>query len=60
MEDAEGFGIVPHRWVVERSFGWLLRNRRSSKDYERKVHSSEAFIEIAMIRLMLKRLVRGA
>ena len=60
MEDAEGFEIVPHRWVVERSFGWLLRNRRLSKDYERKVQSSEAFIEIAMIRLMLKRLVRGA
>ena len=60
MEDAEGFEIVPHRWVVERSFGWLLCNRRLSKDYERKVQGSEAFIEIAMIRLMLKRLVRGA
>ena len=60
VEDAEGFAIVARRWVVERSFGWLLRNRRLSKDYERKLQSSEAFIEIAMIRLMLKRLVRGA
>src|SRR5215213_9847280 len=60
VEEAEGFAIVARRWVVERSFGWLLRNRRLSKDYERKLQSSEAFIEIAMIRLMLKRLVRGA
>ena len=46
------------RWIVERTLGWLMRNRRLSKDYERKVQTSETFIEVAMIRLMLKRLAR--
>ncbi len=50
--DTEGFVVLPHRWIVERTFGWLLRNRRLSKDYERKVQSSESFIEVAMIRLI--------
>jgi putative transposase len=58
--DTEGFAVLPHRWIVERTFGWLMRNRRLSKDYERKVQSSEGFMEVAMIRLMLKRLARGA
>jgi putative transposase len=57
--DTEGFVVLPHRWIVERTFGWLLRNRRLSKDYERKVQSSESFIEVAMIRLILRRLARG-
>jgi putative transposase len=57
--DTEGFAVLPHRWIVERTFGWLMRNRRLSKDYERKVQSSETFIEVAMIRLMLRRLARG-
>jgi putative transposase len=56
--DTEGFAVLPHRWIVERTLGWLMRNRRLSKDYERLVQSSEAFIEVAMIRLMLKRLAR--
>ena len=56
--DTEGFAVLPHRWIVERTFGWLIRNRRLSKDYERMVQSSEAFIEVAMIRLMLRRLAR--
>ncbi len=59
-QGAEGFVIVARRWVVERSFGWLLRNRRLGKDYERKVQTSETLVEIAMIRLMLKRLARSA
>jgi len=46
--DTEGFAVVPHRWIVERTFGWLMRNRRLSKDYERKVQSSEGFMEVAM------------
>jgi putative transposase len=58
--EAKGFEVLPKRWIVERTFSWLIRNRRLSKDYERMAQSSEAFIEIAMIRLMLKRLVRGA
>jgi hypothetical protein len=42
------------------NFSWLIRNHRLSKDYERMVQSSETFIEVAMIRLMLRRLGRGA
>ena len=58
--EAQGFKVLPKRWIVERTFSWLLRNRRLSKDYERMVQSSETFIEVAMIRLMLRRLARGA
>jgi putative transposase len=57
--DPEGFAVLPHSWIVERTLGWLMRNRRLSKDYERMVHNSEAFIEIAMIGLILRRLARG-
>ena len=58
--EAEGFKVLPKRWIVERTFGWLIRNRRLSKDYERRVQTSETLVEVAMIRLMLKRLARGA
>ena len=58
--DTEGFVLLPHRWIVERTLGWLMRNRRLSKDYERLVQTSETFIEVAMIRLILRRLARGA
>ena len=51
-----GFVVQPKRWIVERSFGWFGRHRRLSKDYELKVQTSEAFIDLATIRLMLKRL----
>ena len=56
--DTEGFAVLPHRWIVERTLGWLMRNRRLSKNYERKVQTSETFIEVAMIRLILRRLAR--
>ena len=52
---SHGFSIQPRRWVVERSFAWLIRNRRLAKDYERKVQTSETLIEIAAIRLILRR-----
>jgi putative transposase len=55
-----GFQVQPRRWVVERPFGWLFRNRRLNKDYERKVQTSETLIEVAMIRLLLARLKRAA
>lgn len=56
---AKGFVLLPRRWVVERTFGWLGYFRRLSKDYERKASSSVAFIYTAIIRLMLQRLSRS-
>jgi putative transposase len=56
-DDMKGFKVLPRRWVVERTFGWLGRNRRLSKDYERKCKSSESFMYIGMTRLMVRRLV---
>lgn len=58
-DGAEGFEVLPRRWVVERTFAWLGRQRRLSKDYERKVQTSETMIRIAMSRLMLARLARA-
>jgi len=54
----KGFQVLPRRWVVERTFSWIDRNRRMSKDYERLCASGEAFVYAAMIRLMTRRLVR--
>ena len=51
-----GFKVLPRRWVVERTFGWLGRHRRFSKDYEYLPASSEALIYIAMISIMVRRL----
>ena len=51
-----GFQLLPHRWIVERTFAWLGRYRRLSKDYEVFIETSETMIRLAMIRLMLKRL----
>ena len=51
-----GFVVLPRRWVVERSFGWLGRWRRLSKDYEELPEVSEAMVTVAMVRLMLHRL----
>jgi len=53
------FGDLPRRWVVERTFSWLGQNRRMSKDYERLTETSEAFIYVAMMRLMVRRLARS-
>jgi putative transposase len=57
-DNVKGFKVQPRRWVVERSFGWLNRYRRLAKDYERVTGSSEAMVQIAMLRLMLARLDR--
>ena len=54
-----GFQVLPHRWIVERTLAWLTRNRRLARDYERLTETSEAFIYVAMIRLMTKRLAPG-
>lgn len=54
--DQESWVKLPQRWVVERTLAWLGRSRRLSKDYERLVVSSEAMLQVSMIRLMLRRL----
>lgn len=51
-----GFQVLPKRWIVERTFGWLIWNRRLVKDYEENTEVSRAFIHLAMIRLMLRQL----
>jgi putative transposase len=53
-----GFVVQPKRWIVERTFGWLNRYRRLSKDYERTIESSTAFVYVSMIHVMLRRLDR--
>lgn len=53
-----GFQVLPRRWVVERSFAWIGRNRRMSKDYEFRPATSEAWVYLSMVRVMLKRLAR--
>jgi putative transposase len=58
--EAQGVAVRPRRWVVERSFAWLVHNRRLRIDYERKVQTSETPIEVAMVRLLLRRLASSA
>jgi transposase len=55
-EQSRGFVLLPKRWVVERTFGWLMNCRRLVRDYERLPEVSEAFIYLAMIRIMVRRL----
>ncbi len=55
-DDVKGFKVLPRRWVVERTLGWLGRYRRLSKDYEELVETSESMIYLAMTNLMIRRL----
>jgi putative transposase len=55
-ECQKGFVVLPRRWIVERTFGWLGRHRRLSKDYEELPESEETLILVAMINLMVHRL----
>jgi len=52
------FVVLPKRWIVERTLAWLSRNRRLARDFERYARTVAAFIRLAMIRLMLRRLTR--
>ena len=55
-DNMKGFKVLPKRWIVERTFSWLGRYRRLSKDYESRISSSVSMIHLAMINLMLHRL----
>jgi transposase len=57
-DTAKGFVVLPKRWIVERTFGWLGRCRRLAKDFENLARSHLAFVQLAMIRLMLRRIAR--
>ncbi len=59
LQGQVGFQVLRKRWIVERTFAWLTRNRRLARDYERLPETSEAFIYVAMIRLMTKRLAHS-
>lgn len=59
IEGQVGFQVLPKRWIVERTFAWLTRQRRLGKDYERLPTTSEAFIYVAMIRLLVRRLAKA-
>ena len=55
-DKAKGFELLPRRWVVERTFAWLNRCRRLAKDWENLTRNALAFLRLASIRLMLRRL----
>ncbi|MEV7905868.1 IS5 family transposase [Streptomyces anulatus] len=59
-KDASGFIVLPRRWVVERTWAWMMHARRHARDYERLVQHSETLITWAAITLMTRRLTRGA
>ncbi len=54
--DRHRFVVLPKRWIVERTLAWISRCRRLSRDYERHARKAAAFVRLAMIRLMLRRL----
>lgn len=59
-DDLQGFVVLPHRWIVERTFAWLVKYRRLTRDYEETIASSEAWVRLAMIHLMSRRLATSA
>ena len=56
--DAHRFVVLPKRWIVERTFAWISRNRRLARDFERYARTVAAFFRLAMIRIMLRRVTR--
>jgi transposase len=59
-DQAQGFAVLPKRWIVERTFGWLGRCRRLAKDFENRTRTALAFLRLALIRLMLRRIARAS
>jgi transposase len=59
-EDKDPFRVLPKRWIVERTLAWIGRCRRLAKDFENLARTAIAFVHLAMIRLMLRRLARPA
>ena len=57
-DQAKGFEVLPMRWIVERTLAWLTINRRLARDFERYAQTAAAYIQIAMIKLMSRRLAR--
>ena len=58
--DLHRFVVLPKRWIVERTLSWISRNRRLMRDYERHTRKAAAFLRLAMIRIMLRRLAVSA
>jgi transposase len=58
--DTAGFEVSPKRWIIERTFAWISRNRRLARDFERYATTATAFIRLAMIRIMLRRLAANS
>ncbi len=58
-DSAKGFVVLPRRWVAERTFAWLGRNRRLAKDFEKSIASAETWALIASVRLMTQRLANA-
>ena len=56
--DAHHFVVLPKRWIIERTIAWISRNRRLARDFERYARTVAAFVRLAMIRIMLRRLTR--
>ena len=56
-DQAKGFVVLPKRWIVERTLAWISRFRRLARDFERHARTVAAFVRLAMIRIMLRRLV---
>ena len=57
-DQTRGFVVLAKRWIVERTFGWLGRCRRLTKDFEHLTRTQLAFVQLAMIRLMMRRIAR--
>jgi transposase len=58
-DTAKGFQLLPRRWVVERTIAWLNRNRRLAKDFEATIESAQAWLMIASVKMLTRRIARA-